>query len=94
MARYIYEMVTFEPHGNDDERGFYVAYHFEDYFTSRKAAICYCNNYILWLLKKKMASEAIEHRWENKTRSQSVLFRVNNGKEIEYYGIVRNMILN
>lgn len=94
MARYIYEMVTFARHVNSDERNFFVAYHFEFYFTSRKAAVSFCNNYILWLLKKKMATEAIEHRWENKTRSQSVLFHVNNGKEIEYYGIVRNMILN
>lgn len=94
MARYIYEMVTFERFGNDDKRGFYVAYHFEDYFTNRKAAIAFCNGYILWLLKEKMATEAIEHRWENKTRSHSVLWRVYMVGKVEYYGIVRNMILN
>ena len=93
-SRYIYEMVTFERFGEDDERGFYVAHHFEDYFTSRKAAVDFCNGYILWLLKEKMANEAIEHRWENKFHSQCVLWRVYNEKEIEYYGIVRHMILN
>lgn len=94
MARYIYEMVTFEPHGNDDERGFYVAYHFEDYFTSRKAAVNFLNDYILWILKEKMATEAIEHRWESKNRSQNVFWRVYMVGKVEYYGIVRNMILN
>lgn len=94
MARFIYEMVTLERYGNDDERGFYVAYHFENYFTSRKAAIAFCNGYVLWLLKEKLATEAIEHRWENKFQSECVLWRVYNGKEVEYYGIVRNMILN
>lgn len=94
MARFVYEMVTFEPFGNDDERGFHVAYHFENYFTSRKAAVTFCNDYVLWLLKEKMATKAIEHRWENKFQSQIVLYRVDNGEEIEFYGIVRNMILN
>lgn len=94
MNKFIYEMVAFQPFGIDNERGFFVAHHFEDYFTSRKAAVDFCNGFILWLLKEKMATEAIGHRWENKTRSQCVLFRVNNGKEIEYFGIVRNQILN
>lgn len=94
MNKFIYEMVTFQPFGIDDERGFFVNYHFEDYFTSRKAAVSFCNDYIVWLLKQKMATEAVEHKYENEHHSYCVLWRVYNGKIFEYYGIVRNMILN
>lgn len=94
MKRYIYEMVTFEPWENENPEHFYIAYHFEDFFTSRKAAIKYTNGYIEWLLSKKIAIEAIEVNQSNKTNSQLVLWKVVNHSTTEYYGIVRNVILN
>ena len=41
-----------------------------------------------------MATEAVEYKYENEHHSYCVLWRVYNGEIFEYYGIVRNMILN
>lgn len=92
--RYIYEMVTLSAWDNDDPASFYVEYHFEDYFTSRKAAIAFVHDYMKWLLREGMAKKAIEVNLSNEYNSQLVMYRVDDGAKIEYYGIVRNMILN
>lgn len=90
MSKFIYEMVTFEHVGP----GFRVNYHFEDYFTSREAAVRFCNSYVVWLLNQKIVTEAVEDKYENEYHSYCVLWRVLNEENFEYIGIVRNMILN
>ncbi len=92
--RYIYEMVTLCAWDDDDPSTFYVDYHYEDYFTSRKAAIAYVHGYIKWLLSKKMAREAVEVNLSNEYGTQLVMYRIKDGAKVEYYGIVRNRILN
>lgn len=91
--RYIYEMVTLCAWDNNSQAAFYVAYHFEDYFTSRKAAIAYVHDYVKWMLRKGMAKKAVEVNLSKGRGSQLVMYRVEDGAKIEYYGIIRNMIL-
>lgn len=93
MKRYIYEMVTFEPFGKDAANGFHVAYHFEDYFASRKAAIKFVAEYMLWATKNEIINEAMEMNWASKTNSMVVCWKTWDGKKVEYYGFTRNMIL-
>lgn len=92
--RYIYEMVTLSFWDDNNQSSFYVEYHFEDYFTSRKAAIAFVHAYMKWLLQKGMAKKAIEVNLSNEYGTQLVMYRVEDGAKVEYYGIVRNMILN
>lgn len=94
MKRYIYEMVTFRTWEAADHVTFQVENHFEDYFTSRKAAINFTRNYVEWLLKNKMAVEAVEINLTGRYNRELVMYMVQNEKITEYYGIVRNMILN
>ena len=93
MKRYIYEMVTLHSWDKNENGGFHVAYHFEDYFMSRKAAIKFLDDYILWLLKEKMIEEAVQVDWTSATGSMLAKWRTFDGKNTEFYGIVRNMIL-
>lgn len=92
--RYIYEMVTFRAWESNEPSSFYIDYHFEDYFTNRKAAIAYVQDYIEWLKREKMAKKVVDVNLNNKYGSQTVMYRIENKSVIEYYGIVRNRILN
>ena len=94
MSKYIYEMVTFRSWEDANPEHFYVEYHFEDYFTSRKAAISFMRSYIEWLRKKKMAVETTELNLKDRFNNQHVLYLVQNEEVTEFYGIVRNIILN
>lgn len=94
MKRYIYEMVTFRAWEAADPVTFQVEYHFEDYFTSRKAAIDFTRHYVEWLLKQKLAVEAVELNMTDRNNCELVMYMVQNEKLTEYYGIKRNMILN
>lgn len=91
--RFIYEMVVFSAWDDSNPNSFHVAYHFEDYFTSRKAAFAFVHGYMLWLCREGLAKEAVEMNWSNATDSQHVMYRVDDGKKVEFYGIVRNIIL-
>ena len=94
MNRFIYEMVTLEPWGEDESRGFHVAYHFEDYFTSRKRALSFTAGYVEWILKEGLAKEAVQCSWRSKSGAMLALWRVFDGLKYEYYGVVRNLILD
>lgn len=91
--RYIYEMVTFSAWDDNDPSSFHVEYHFEDYFTSRRAAVAYVHDYMLWLCREGMARDVVEFNWTNVYGSQYVMYRVEGGDWLEFYGIVRNVIL-
>lgn len=86
-------MVTLVPWGEDESRGFRIDYHFEDYFLSRKAAEKFLGDYILWLLEKKLVEEAIQGDWSSPTGAMVAIWKTFDGKNTEYFGIVRNMIL-
>lgn len=86
-------MVALSPCGEDESRGFCVAYHFEDYFLNRKNAISFTDSFIEWLLREGMAKEAVKCSWKSKTGSMLALWRVSDGMKFEYYGVVRNLIL-
>lgn len=92
--RYIYEIVAFTAWDDNDPDDFYVAHHYEEYFSSRKAAIAYCHNKIKWMLGENVAQKAIIVNLSNKYGSQLAIYRVEEGEMIDYYGIVRSMILN
>lgn len=94
MKRYIYEMVTFRDWEAADPVTFQVEYHFEDFFTSRKAAIDFTRHYVEWLLKNKFAVEAVKVNFTDRYNNMLVMYMVQNEKETEFYGIKRNMILN
>lgn len=87
-------MVTFSKWEAADPVAFQVEYHFEDYFTSRKTAINFTRNYVEWLLKNKKAVEAVEINLTDRYNRELIMYKVQNEKVTEYYGIVRNMILN
>ena len=93
MRRYVYEMVTLYPWDENELRSFYVAYHFEDYFMSRKAAEKFLDDYIVWMLREKLAEEAVQVGWTSPSGAMLAKWRTFDGKKTEYYGIVRNMIL-
>lgn len=86
-------MVTLVPWDENESRGFRIDYHFEDYFLSRKAAEKFINDYINFLLERKLVEEAIQGDWLSPTGAMVAKWRTFNGKDTEYYGFVRNMIL-
>lgn len=92
--RYIYEMVVLKVWGDKNPDAFYIDYHFEFYFTSRKAAIAFVHGQIKRMLGEKLALKAKLVNLSNKYGTQLAMYRVDDGENIEYYGIVRNMILN
>lgn len=94
MSKYIYEMVTFGSWEAENPSHFFIEYHFEDFFTSRQSAINYTRKYIDFLLENKIAVEAVELNLNNKSKSQLVLYMVQNEEITEFYGINRNIILN
>ena len=93
MKRYVYEMVTLNKNEENNFITFYIGYHYENFFLSRKAAIKFLDDYILWLLKEKLIEEAVQIDWTSTTGSMLAKWRSFDGKKTEYYGIVRNMIL-
>ena len=92
--RYIYEMVVLKAWDDKDPVDFYIDYHFENYFTCREAAIAYVHSHIKCMLGKKFMLKAKLVNLSNKYGTPLAMYRVYVGGEIEYYGIVRNMILN
>ena len=93
MRRYVYEMVTLNPWDDNELRSYYVAYHFEDYFMSRKAAEKFLDDYIVWMLREKLAVEAVQVDWSSPSGAMLAKWRTFDGVKTEYFGIVRNMIL-
>jgi len=91
--RYIYEMVVLKAWDDKDPDTFYIDYHFEDYFTSRKAAFAFVHGFIRWMLGEKIILKAQLVNLSNKYGTQLAMYRVDDGEKIQYYGIVRNMIL-
>lgn len=90
MSKYIYEMVTFK----HVEPGYHVDYRYENFFSSRKAALSYIKSYIDWALKKKLIAEALEMEYISGSKSTEVCWQVLTGDQLEYFGIKRHMILN
>lgn len=93
MNKFVYEMVSLSPYGEDESRGFHVAFHFEDYFLNRRNALSFTDGYIEWLLKEGIAKEAVKCSWKSKSGSMLALWRVSDGPKVEYYGVVRSLIL-
>lgn len=90
MSKFIYEMVTFE----HAEPGFRVVYRYENFFTSRKAAIMFLAEYIIWAMKNEHISEAIEMKYVSETKATQVCWKTLKNDKVEYFGIKRHMILN
>lgn len=86
-------MVCLEPGDKVDFTSFYVTYHFEDYFMSRKAAEKFLDDYINFLLERDLAIEAVEVGWTSPSGAMLAKWKTFDGKKTEYFGIVRNMIL-
>lgn len=93
MKRYVYEMVTLVPWGEDESRGFRIDYHFEDYFMSRKAAEKFLDDYINFLLDREILVEAVKVGYTSPSGAMLAKWKTFDGKNTEYFGIVRNMIL-
>ena len=93
MRRYVYEMVTLYPWDENELSSFYVAYHYEDYFMSSKAAEKFLDDYIVWMLREKLAEEAVLVGWTSPSGAMLAKWKTFDGKKTEYYGIVRSMIL-
>lgn len=90
MSKYIYEMVTFE----HVDPGYRVDYRYENFFSSRKAALLYIASYITWALKKKLIDEAIEAKYVSESKTTEVCWQVLTGDKVEYFGIKRHIILH
>lgn len=90
MIQYIYEMVTFE----HADPGFRVVYRYENFFSSRKAAIMWIAEYILCAMKNEHISEAIEMKYVSETKTTQVCWKALKDGKVEYFGIKRHMILN
>lgn len=88
MSKFVYEMVTFE----HIDPGFRVVFRYENFFTSRKAAIMFLAEYIIWAMKNGHFSEAIEMKYVSPTKE--VRWKALKDGKVEYYGIKRHMILN
>lgn len=90
MSKYIFEMVTFE----HVEPGYRVDYRYENFFSSRKAAIIWVADYIIWAMKNGHFSEAIEMKYVSETKATEVCWKALKDGKVEYFGIKRHMILN
>lgn len=90
MSKYIYEMVTFE----HVEPGYRVGYRYENFFSSREAAIIWVADYIIWAMKNGHFSEAIEMKYVSETKATEVCWKALKDGKVEYFGIKRHMILN
>lgn len=90
MSKFIYEMVTFE----HTDPGFRVVYRYENFFSSRKAAVMWVAEYILWAMKNGHISEAIEMKYISKSKTTEVRWKAFKEGKVEYFGIKRHMILN
>lgn len=90
MSKFIYEMVTFE----NVNPGFRVVYRYENFFSSRKAAIQWVAGYITWAMKNEHISEAIEMKYVSQTKATEVCWKAFKDGKVEYFGIKRHMILN
>lgn len=90
MSKYIYEMVTFK----HVESGYCVDYRYENFFSSRKAAIIWVADYIIWAMKNGHFSEAIEMKYVSETKATEVCWKALKDGKVEYFGIKRHMILN
>lgn len=92
--RYIYEMVVLKAWDDKNPDAFYIDYHLGDYFSSRKAAIAFVHGHIKWMLGEKLALKVKLVNLSDKYGTQLAMYRVDDGEKIEYYGIVRNIIIN
>lgn len=90
MSRFIYEMVTCE-HVNP---GYRVVYRYENFFSSRRAAILYVTDYINWAIKNAVITEAVEMKWVSESKRTEVCWRTFKDNKVEYIGIKRHWILN
>lgn len=90
MSKFIYEMVTFK----HVDPGFRVVIHYEYFFTSRKAAIMFLAEYIIWAMKNEHISEAIEMKYVSETKATQVCWKTLKDNEVEYFGIKRHKIFN